>query len=68
MSYKNREAKIEDKKKMIKYAKSEPSEVLFRKVGEFKDLKILAVSDGAYLRLENKTKSEAGNDFLIQPK
>jgi hypothetical protein len=68
MSYKNREAKIEDIKKMnkvIKYAKSEPSEVLFRKVGEFKDLKILAVSDGAYLRLEDKTKSVAGRMIFL---
>jgi hypothetical protein len=55
MSYKNRDAKVEDVKeinKVIKRAKAGASHVVFPIIGEYKDLKILAVTDGAYLKVE----------------
>ena len=63
MSYKNKNARVEDVKEMnkiIRKAKQEPSEVLFSKIGDFKDLKVLVISDGSYIKLEDKTRSVGG--------
>ena len=68
MSYKNRNAKVEDIKEMnkiIRKAKSDTSEVRFQKVGDLKDLKILVVTDGSYLRMEEKTKSVGGRFIFL---
>ena len=68
MSYKNRDAKVEDIKeinKIIRKAKGDKSEVLFKRIADFKDLKILVVSDGSYLKMEEKTRSVGGRFIFL---
>ena len=71
MSYKNKNAVVEDIKamnKLIKKAKAETSEVFFPKIGDYKDLKILGITDGSYLRVEDKMKSVAGRFIFLSNK
>ena len=68
MSYKNKDAKVEDIKqinKVVRKAKNEKSEVNFKKVAKFDDLKVLVVTDGSYLKLEDKTKSVGGRFIML---
>ena len=68
MSCHNRDAKIEDLKemnKLIKRATEHDTVIRYSKVGNFEDLKILGISDGAYLKLEEKTKSVAGRIIFL---
>ena len=43
--------------KIIKKAKEHESKIKYSRIGNLEDLKILAETDGAYLKLEEKTKS-----------
>ena len=54
--------------KVMKKAKEHESLIRYSKVGEFEDLKILAVTDGAYLKLEQKTKSIMGRFLFLSNK
>ena len=54
--------------KVIKKAKEHGSTIKYSKVGDFEDLKILAVTDGAYLKLEQKTKSVMGRFLFLSNK
>ena len=68
MSYKNRTAKVEDVKeinKIIRKAKSGKSEILFKRIGDYKDLKILGITDGSYLKMEDKMRSVAGRFIFL---
>ena len=63
LSYKSREATVGDLRKAnkaIKKAKAEPSCVRFTRVGDFQESKVIAITDGSYLKLEEKTKSVMG--------
>jgi hypothetical protein len=52
--------------KIIKKAKEHGSTIKYSKVGEFEDLKFLAVTDGAYLKLEQKTQEFDGEIPILE--
>ena len=71
MTYKNKNAKVEDLKEMNKIiikAKQEPSEVLFSRIVDFDEIKNLVISDGSYLKLEDKTRSVGGRFIFLSNK
>ena len=43
--------------KVVEKAKNEEGSVLFRRIGDFRDLKVLAISDGGLNRREDRTQS-----------
>ena len=51
--------------KIIKKAKETNNEILFTKIGDENDLKILAISDAALNRRENKTQSIMGKAVFL---
>jgi len=51
--------------KAIKKAKDEISKVNYTRVGDFKDLKVITITDGSYLKLEEKTKSVMGRFVFL---
>ena len=64
----NKDAQIKDIKnlnKVVKKAKANESQIRFSKLGNFEELKVLVVTDGAYLKLEDKTKSVMGRFVLL---
>ena len=71
MSYNNRKASIKNLKeanKVIKKAQESSSEIIFRPIGKFEDLKILAHTDASYRNVENKTRSVAGRIIYLSDK
>ena len=71
MSFHNRDAKIRDMKEMNKIvskAKQYDTTLKYSKIGKFEDLKILGISDAAYLKQDEKTKSVAGRIILLSNK
>ena len=54
--------------KIIKKAKEHESKIKYSRIGNLEDLKILAVTDGAYLKLEEKTKSVSGRFIFLSNK
>ena len=68
LSCHSRDATVSDPKsvnKVIRKAKQHESVISFSKIGPFEDLKILVVSDRAYLRQEEKTKSVMGRFIFL---
>ena len=71
MSYQNKNATAGDLKKankVIKKAKEGNYINKFTKIRNFQDLKILVVTDGSYLKLEEKTKSVMGRFVFLSDK
>ena len=71
MSYHNRDAQIKhihEANKIIRKAKSKPSFVKFRKICDYRNLKILSYTDASHLTVEEKTKGVSGKFiFLSDP-
>ena len=68
MSCKNRNAKVKDifsMNKLIRRTKAHRSEIRFSRVGDFQNLKILGITDAAYLKLEEKTRSVGGRMVFL---
>ena len=68
LSTHNREANIKDIKhlnKVIEKMKKRSGVVKYSHVGDLKTLKILTISDGSYLKLENKTISICGEFIFL---
>ena len=68
MTSHNKDASIKDIKdmnKVIKKAKEHDTIVKFSRIGDFKDMKILAIADGAYCKKEQKTKSVMGRFIFL---
>ena len=68
MSCHSRDAKVGDLKRMnktIKKMKSKKVKIRYTKVGDFDQIKVLAVTDGAYNKLEEKTISVAGRIIFL---
>ena len=67
----NKDATIGDLRsvnKVIRKAKMYGTFVRYSHIGEFNDLKILAITDGAYLKLEEKTMSVMGRFIFLSNK
>ena len=56
---------LKDANKVIKKVKSSDEEIRYTKIGELKDLKILAISDASHLTQEEKTKGIAGRFIFL---
>ena len=54
--------------KVIKKAKDNDSFVKYVRVGKLDEMKVLVINDGAYLKLEEKTKSVMGRFILLSNK
>ena len=54
--------------KIIKKAKDHKSVVRFTRVGNFEDMKVLAIADGAFCKKEEKTKSVMGRFVFLTNK
>ena len=54
--------------KVVEKAKNEEGSVLFRRIGDFRDLKVLAISDGGLNRREDWTQSIMGKIVLLSNK
>ena len=68
MSYHNKDARINDIQKInkvIRKAKTGDSVVKFSQLGNIENLKVLAVSDAALYKMEEKTKSVAGRFIFL---
>ena len=68
MSMKTKEAKISDIKKLnkiIKKAKEGESFMTFRKIADWKQLKVLALSDASYQTMDEKVKSVEGRVLFL---
>ena len=59
------ELHIKNINKTIRRAKCQNSTIRYSKVDSFDKLKILAITDGAYLKLEDKTKSVMGRFIFL---
>ena len=67
----NKDATVGDLRsvnKVIRKAKMHDTFVKYSHIGEFDDLKILAITDGAYLKLEEKTMSVMGRFLFLSNK
>ena len=68
LSCRSRNAKVEDISKMnklIKRAKEQDNCIRYTRIGKLDTLKVLAVTDAAYLKLEDKTKSVMGRFIFL---
>ena len=67
----SKDAKVKDlrnTRKVLKKAKENYSELKYSRIGPYEDLKILVITDGAYLKLEEKTKSVMGRFIFLTNK
>ena len=68
LSFHNKKATVADLKKtnkIIRKAKQSKDVVRFSKIGKYESLKILAISDGSYCKLENKVRSVSGKFVFL---
>ena len=68
MSSHNKDATVKDVRtmnKIMRKAKEYKSVVRFTRVGNFEDLKVLSIADGAYCKKEEKTKSVMGRFVFL---
>ena len=71
LAFKNKDTTIDDMKeanKAVERIKNYPSEVEYKKVGPFSELKILAVSDASFKTIDSKNKSVGGRLVFLSNK
>ena len=71
LAFKNKEATVDDLKeanKAVERIKNYPSEVEYKRVGAYSDLKILAISDASFKKVGSGNKSVAGRLVFLSNK